>query len=427
MLPGMFLDETKMLNQLNFMSERKKKMSQREVVLVDCARSAFGRMGGTLRDFFCSQLGGFILHGLVEKTKIKEKAKVDCVFMGSATHCSNSINPARWATLASGLGHETSASYIEMQCGSAIDSINHAAWKILAGQADVVIAGGMESYSRMAAKFSMSTTPYKLIPPLPIAPSLSPVPEECIGMGLTAENLQELYKISREDSDRFALNSQLRAKAAWEAGYFDDEIVPITIPATRKTPEVIFEKDEHMRPNSTMEGLAKLPPVFKEGGTVTAGNSSGQNDGAAFVLMMSSDKAKELGYEPMAKWLAGADVGCDPKIMGIGPAYAIPLALKRAGLKLSDMNVIECNEAFAVQNLAVMQELKNQTGVDVDYELWNPMGGAIAFGHPNGASGARICMFAMKNMIRKGGRYGIISSCCGGGLGVATVLENLQR
>jgi acetyl-CoA acetyltransferase family protein len=402
-------------------------MSNREVVFVDGMRTAFGRMGGTIRDFTCSQLGAIALKGLVEKTKIAEKGHVDCVFAGSAAGCSSAMNPARWVTLASGLPHETSASYVEMQCGSAIDSINHAAWKILANQADVVIAGGMEAYSQIPVKFSMSTQPYKLIPPMPLNTTLSPFPEDCIGMGDTAENLQVMYEIPREASDEFTFQSQMRAKAAMEAGYFKDEIVPVVIPGTRKTPEISFEVDEHPRAQTTLEGLAKLGPVFKQGGTITAGNASGQNDGAAFVLMMSADKAKELGYEPMARWIAGADVGCDPKIMGIGPAYAVPKALDRAGLKLSDMDHMECNEAFAVQNLAVIKELEKQTGEKVDREKWNPMGGAIAFGHPNGASGARICIFAMKDLIRKGGRYGFISSCCGGGLGVATVIENLQR
>lgn len=190
-------------------------------------------------------------------------------------------------------------------------------------------------------------------------PTLSPLAEENIGMGLTAENLQEKYDIPREAADEFACNSQARAKAAMDGGFFDEEIVPVTIPGTRKTPEVEFKVDEHPRPQSTLEGMAKLHPVFKAGGTVTAGNSSGQNDGAGFVLMMSAEKAEELGYTPMAKWLSGADYGCDPKIMGIGPAHAVPIALKRAGLKLSDMDHMECNEAFAVQNLAVVKELEN--------------------------------------------------------------------
>jgi acetyl-CoA acetyltransferase family protein len=402
-------------------------MPEREVVIVDGMRTPFGRMGGTIRDFFCSQLGGIALKGLVEKTKITERGAVDSVFAGSAGGCSHAINPARWISLAAGIPKETSASYVEMQCGSAIDAINHAAWKILANHADVIIAGGMESYSQAFCKFPMSNQPYKLVPPLPVAGTLSPVAAECIGMGLTAENLQVMYNIPREASDEYAYQCQMRTKMAMDNDYFKDEIVPVVIKGTKKTPDIIFNKDEHPRPETTLEGLAKLPPAFKPGGTVTAGNSSGQNDGAGFVLMMSAEKAKELGYKPMAKWIAGGDAGCDPTIMGIGPAYAVPKAMKRAGLKLADFDHMECNEAFAVQNLAVIKELENQTGGKVDRNKWNPLGGAISYGHPNGASGARVCMFTMRQLIRTGGKYGFFSSCCGGGLGVATIIENLQR
>ncbi len=402
-------------------------MSTTEVVFVDAVRTAFGRMGGAIRDIPASKLASIAIKGLVEKTGILKKGKVDSVIMGIAAHCSVAVNPARWALLDAGLPYETSASYVEMQCGSAIDSINHAAWKILAGQADVIIAGGSEAYSQIPVKFSMSTPPYKLIPPMPLPVSLSPKQDEAIGMGITAENLAKLYNIPREASDEFAYNSQMRAKAAMDAGYFDEEIVPITFPATRKTPEVVFKTDEHPRGDTTLEGLKKLPPAFAKDGTVTAGNASGRNDGGAMVLMMSAAKAKEYGYTPMAKWLSGADYGVDPKIMGIGPAYALPIALQRAGIKLSQVDIMECNEAFAVQNLAVIKELEKQTGEKVDMAKWNPLGGAIAFGHPNGASGARVAMFAMRELIRRGGRYGFFSSCCGGGLGVATVIENLQR
>ncbi len=402
-------------------------MNSREVVFVDGVRTAFGRMGGSLKDIFASKLAGIAIKGLLDKTKIHEKAQVDSVFLGSATHCSNALNPARWATLAGGLGYRTTASYVEMQCGSAIDSINHAAWKILAGQADIMIAGGMESYSQMAAKFSMAVEPYRLNPPLPIAQTLSPVPEECIGMGITAENLQAMYKIPREASDAFAYRSQTLAGKAIAAGYFKEEIVPVIFPATKKIPQRVFDVDEHVRADTTLEALAKLPPAFKKDGTVTAGNASGRNDGAAVVLMMSRQKAEELGYKPMAQWITGAEYGVDPKIMGIAPAYAIPVALKRAGLKISDLDIIECNEAFAVQNLAVIKELENQTGEKIDMEKkWNPLGGAIAFGHPNGASGARVCMFAMRELIRRGGKYAAFSSCCGGGLGVVSIIKNLR-
>jgi acetyl-CoA acetyltransferase family protein len=399
----------------------------REVVFVDGVRTAFGTLGRTLRHLTMEELAGLALKGLLEKTKIAERGHVDTVFAGSAIGGTSALNPARWAVLASGLPMTTAASYVEMQCGSAIDSINHAAWRIIANQADIVIAGGMESYSQACRRFSMATEPFKMIPPMPVQNSLSPTKDPAtLNMGLTAEALQQMYNISRVEQDEFGLRSQLLAKKAINAGYFVDEIVPITAPTGKKTPPIEFKIDEHPRETS-MEALAALPPAFLEEGTVTAGNSSGRNDGAGFVLMMSKEKAIELGYTPMAQWLSGGDYGVDPKIMGIAPAYAIPQALKRAGLKLSDIDVMECNEAFAVQNLAVIKELENQTGEKINMENWNPNGGAIAFGHPNGASGARICLFAMKELIRREGKYGFFSSCCGGGLGVATVIENLQR
>jgi acetyl-CoA C-acetyltransferase len=289
-----------------------------------------------------------------------------------------------------------------------------------------MIAGGMESYSQMPCKFSMSTEPFKMIPPLPIMPSLSPTLDPAtMNMGMTAEALQKMYNISRQAQDEFALRSQILAKKAIDAGYFIDEIIPVMVPQGKKNPPLEFKVDEHPRATS-MEALTALPPAFTKDGTVTAGNSSGRNDGGAFVLMMTREKAEQLGYKPMARWVAGGDYGVSPKIMGIGPAYAVPLALKRADKKLSEMDVLECNEAFAVQNLAVAAELEKQTGEKINMENWNPNGGAIAFGHPNGASGARLCIFTMKELMRRGGKYGCFSSCCGGGLGVATVIENLQ-
>ncbi len=402
-------------------------MKNTEVVFVDGVRSAFGTLGRSLRSFTMEQLGGFVLAGLLKKTQILARgAKVDSVFAGSAMGGTSAVNPARWVSLAGGLPEDTAASYVEMQCGSAIDSINHAAWRILAGHADVMIAGGMESYSQTCAKFSMSVEPYRMIPPSPIPTSLAPSMDPAtMNMGLTAEALQQKYGISRQSQDAFALRSQILARYAMESGYFAEEIIPISVPQGKKNPPLEFKEDEHPRATS-LEALAALPPAFIKNGTVTAGNSSGRNDGAAFVLMMSRQKADQLGYQPLARWVAGGDFGVDPKIMGIAPAYAVPQALKRAGVRLSEMDVVECNEAFAVQNLAVIKELENQTGEKVDMNRWNPNGGAIAFGHPNGASGARICLFTMKELIRRGGRWGCFSSCCGGGLGVATVIENLQ-
>lgn len=400
-------------------------MKDRDVVIVEGMRTAFGKIGGSLKEFTPESLAGIGIRGLVEKTKILEKGHVDSVFLGSAIGSSRALNPARWALLHAGLPATTTASYIEMQCGSAIDAINHAAWKIRLNYADIIIAGGMEGYSQVPAKFSQSTPPYSNIPPQYLVPQVTPE-DDSVNMGLTAENLQAKYNISREASDQFSYRSQMLAKQAIEAGYFKDEIIPVMVSQGKKLPPTPFEKDEHPR-LSSLETLAKLKPAFKDGGTVTAGNSSGLNDGSAFVLMMTKEKADALGLTPMARWVSCGEAGVDPAIMGISPAYAIPQALKRAGLKLSDLDVVECNEAFAVQNLAVIAELEKQTGQKVDTEKWNPNGGAIAFGHPNGASGARICMFAMRHLIRTKGRYGVFTSCCGGGLGTAAVIENLQR
>ena len=397
----------------------------RRVVIVDGVRTAFGRAGGGLRDFASCQLAGYAIRGLLDKTDILSRAKVDSVFAGSASHDSISCDPARYAALHAGLPYETSASFVEMQCGSAIDCINHAAWKILSGCADIVIAGGMDSHSQLTAKFSMAVEPYKRIPPMPMKNWLTPVDEDNINMVQVSDGMAVRWNISREETDAYALRSQQRAKAAVDKGYFKEEIVPIAVP-NKKGPATIIDTDEHLRPETTMETLAKLRPVYPDGVT-TAGNSSGFNDGAGFVLMMTEELAEKLGYQPYARWIAGADYGVDPKYMGIGPAYSNMLALKRAGITFDDLSVVECNEAFAAQNLGVIKEMENMIGHKINQDIWNPNGGAISFGHPNGASGARIAMFCMRELERNGGKYGLFGACCGGGHGVTTVLENLRR
>ncbi|MDD5169447.1 MAG: thiolase family protein [Syntrophales bacterium] len=406
-------------------------MNKRDVVFVEGMRTAFGKIGGSLKDYTAEQLAGIGLKGLVEKTGICERARVDNVYMGMAFHPAQAINPSRWALLYAEMPHSTSASVVELQCGSAIDSINHGAWKILAGQADIVIAGGMESFSQLPRKYSTSVEPYRLNPIKLLDFQLQPPSAEGrtylpFEMGLTAENLADMYNISRQEQDEFAFRSQSLAKKAIEAGYFADEIIPVSVSQGKKKPPLEFKVDEFPRLTS-MEGMAVLPPVFKKGGTVTAGNSSGLNDGSAFVLVMTREKAAELGYEPMARWICSAEWGVDPAIMGVAPAYALPVAMKRAGLKLADFDVVECNEAFAAQNLAVIRELEKQTGEKVNMDAWNPNGGAIAFGHANGASGARIAMSCMRELIRRSGRYGTFGACCGGGQGVVTIIENLRR
>ena len=396
----------------------------REVVIVDGARTAFGRMGGALRPFTPVQLAGLAIKGLCEKTKILEKGTVDAVFAGSASGDVNTHNFARYASLLAGLPYETSATFIEMQCGSSIACINNAALQIQAGLIDVAVCGGAEAHSQTYYKYSTAVEPYKAIPPTAAPLRLAPDDEDDMSMIQISDLMADKWDITRAECDRFALRSQQRAAEAMEKGYFRDEIIPVEVRYSRKGETVVVDTDEHPRKNTTIEGLAKLKPV-NEGGVTTAGNASGRNDGAAFVLMMSTEKAEELGYKPIARWVTGADVGVDPKIMGIGPAYSNTKCLERAGLRMGDIDVYECNEAFAAQNLSVIKQMEKMHGEKMNMENWNPNGGAIAFGHPNGASGARVCIFTMKELVRRGGRYGLFSSCCGGGLGVSTLIERI--
>lgn len=396
----------------------------REVVIVDGARTAFGRMGGALRPFTPVQLAGLAIKGLCEKTKILEKGTVDAVFAGSASGDVNTHNFARYASLLAGLPYETSATFIEMQCGSSIACINNAALQIQAGLIDVAVCGGAEAHSQTYYKYSTAVEPYKAIPPTAAPLRLAPDDEDDMSMIQISDLMADKWDITRAECDRFALRSQQRAAEAMEKGYFRDEIIPVEVRYSRKGETVVVDTDEHPRKNTTIEGLAKLKPV-NECGVTTAGNASGRNDGAAFVLMMSAEKAEELGYKPIARWVTGADVGVDPKIMGIGPAYSNTKCLERAGLRMGDIDVYECNEAFAAQNLSVIKQMEKMHGEKMNMENWNPNGGAIAFGHPNGASGARVCIFTMKELVRRGGRYGLFSSCCGGGLGVSTLIERI--
>ena len=399
----------------------------RNVVIVDGVRTGFGKLGGSLRQFGMSDLAAKAIDGLLDKTQLLERGgKVDGVYMGSALHDHGTHAPARMSVLKSKLGYEVWTSYIERQCGSAIDAINHAAAAIMIGTADTMIAGGGESYSQLYSKFSMCVEPYKLIPPSPVPQKLGAIPEDNCDMITTAENVARMYGITRQECDEFAYRSQMRAAAATEKGYFQEEIIPVVIPATKKTPEVVFAKDEFLRPTTTMEGLAALKSVKPEGVT-TAGNASGRNDGAAMVLLMSEEKAAQLGYTPFARFVMAGNCALDPKLMGLGPVNASLDALKKAGLSIDDIDVWECNEAFAAQNLGVIRGLEEATGCKIDMDKWNPNGGAISFGHANGASGARVAMFTMRELARSGGKYGLFTSCCGGGLGVATIIENLRR
>jgi len=398
----------------------------REVVFVDGARSLFGKQGGCLKDLCSTDIASLVMRGLLDRTAILEKASVDGVICGSAQGDVKAFNPARYAALGAGLPVETECHFMEMQCGSAITSINHAAAQIALGYADVMIAGGMESHSNTVACFDTTVPPYRQMGPRRLTMRLAPTPDQDLSMLQISDNMAARWGITREMCDEFALRSQERLQEGYKNGTIGPEIVPYVQPATKKTPEQCFDKDEHPRPATTMESLSKLRPVL-ENGVTTAGNASGLNDGAAFVLMMSAEKAKELGYVPYARWVMGADIGVEPKVMGIGPVFSSLKALKMAGLTLDDMSVIECNEAFAAQNLSCVAELENQIGKKIDMSIWNPNGGAIAVGHPNGASGARIGIFAMRQLEKTGGKYGLFTACCGGGHGTTTIIENLRR
>lgn len=398
----------------------------REVVFVDAARSAFTNMGGGLRELSAVKIASFVVKGLVERSGIMERGKVDGLFCGTALRDCDVLNPARSLAIYAGLPIETEAHYVEMQCGSAITAINHAAAQIAMGFTDVLLVGGMESYSTQNCYVATWHEPYKALPLEVLNMRFSPDDAENINMIQVSDGMAKKWGISRTQCDEFALRSQQRLDAAYASGLIGGEIVPCVFPATKKLPERVVDKDEFPKPASTLEKMSALRPVY-EGGVTTAANASGRNDGAAFVLMMSADKARELGYTPFARWIMGADVGCRPSEMGIGPVAASLKALKLAGLSLGDMDVMECNEAFAAQNLAVIKELEHQTGLSIDQEKWNPNGGAIAIGHPNGASGARIAWFAMKQLEKTGGKYGLFTSCCGGGQGTTTIIENLRR
>ena len=393
----------------------------KEIVIVAGVRTAVGRMGGTIARYRPEELGAFALRGLVDKTGIDPNI-IEDVVMGLSNSWHSAYNPARWAVLKAGLPYSLPGVTVERQCSSGLQAINFAATQIMAGLGDIYIAGGMESWSQCPWMIGRASEAYSMTPPRILPRETAPTDEDQMVMGMTAENLVVKYKISREEQDVFGLRSQERALKAIKAGYFKDEIIPITVP--QKKGEIVFDTDEHPR-ETTMEKLRALPPAFKKDGTVTAGSSSGRNDAAAAVLVMTMEKAKELGYKPLARWVTCGVAGVDPKIMGIGPAYAMPKALKRAGLKMADMDVIEINEAFAAQVIACVKELKTQ-GHLIDDEKLNPNGGAIAFGHPNGMSGTRIAIFAINELKRRKGRYGIASLCIGGGQGLATIFERLS-
>ncbi|SFJ55051.1 thiolase family protein [Thermoflavimicrobium dichotomicum] len=392
-----------------------------EVVIVSATRTAIGKYGGTLASVNPEDLAETVIQSVLKRADISPEL-VDAVILGHVRSTSRANNIARVATLKAKLPISAHAYTVNMLCGSGMQAIHLGMNEIRLGEADIVIAGGTENMSQSIFYLrnvqSPGHTPELVDANVEGGPGSQPIEiYGRISMGQTAENVAEKYGISREDQDRFAYESQMKAKEALETGRFKDEITPVAVQTKKE--RITFEIDEFPRPNTTLEKLASLPPVFKENGTVTAGNSCGRNDGAAAVLLMSLEKAKELGIKPLARIVAFAAAGVEPAYMGIGPVPATQKVLERSGLSLDDIDLIELNEAFASQSLACIREL------NLDLKKVNVNGGAIALGHPLGCTGTRLVVTLLHEMRRRGSRYGLATQCIGGGQGVAMIIENL--
>lgn len=399
----------------------------KEVFIIDPLRTPVGKYGGALASVRPDDMAALVLKALVERTGIPAEA-IDDVIMGCANQAGeDNRNIARMAVLLAGLPDSVPGVTVNRLCASSLEAVIQAARAIGCGEAEVMIAGGVESMSR--APYSMpknatgsiqfgNLTAYDTALgwryPNEKMKKLFPLES----MGETAENIYEQYNISREDQDEFALRSHQRAVEAQKNGIFNDEIVPVLIPQ-RKGDPVVVDTDEQPRSDSSLEQLAKLRPAFREGGSVTAGNSSSLNDGAAALLLASAEAVRRYNLTPIARYVSGAAAGVDPRVMGIGPAFAIPKALQLAGLSLDDLDLVELNEAFAVQSLACVRALH------LDPEKVNIHGGAIAIGHPLGMSGARITGTLLRSMQRGNARYGVASLCIGVGQGLAAVFEKV--
>ncbi|QTE30196.1 acetyl-CoA C-acetyltransferase [Pengzhenrongella sicca] len=390
----------------------------REVVIVSAVRTAVGSFGGSLAKIPAVELGALVIAEAVKRAGITAD-QVDEVIMGNVIQAGLGQNPARQAAVKAGVPQEIPAWTLNMVCGSGLKTAELAAKAIQAGDAEIVIAGGMESMSLAPYLLDKARTGYRMgnstIIDSMITDGLWDAFND-IHMGITAENVAEQFGITREAQDVYSVQSQNRAEAAAKAGKFDAEILPVEIPQRKGAP-VVFAADEFPRAGTTIEGLSKLRTAFKKDGTVTAGNASGINDGAAAFVIMSKEKADELGLTPMATIVSWASAGVDPKVMGTGPIPASRKALSRAGLVIEDIDLVEANEAFASQVLAVAQELK------LDPEKTNVNGGAIAIGHPVGASGARILVTLLHEMQRRDAKNGLATLCIGGGQGTALVVS----
>lgn len=386
---------------------------KRDAVIVSAVRTPIARQGGALASVPAHVFGAEVMKEAIKRAKVNPEA-IDDVIFGNVL--SGGGNIARLTALQTGLSTELPGLTVDRQCGSGINAVNLAAQAIKAGDGDIYVAGGTESMSRAPYLMDRAERAYSPAPPKFRSSQLSPKEIGDPPMGITAENLAEKYKIGREEQDAFALRSQQRMARAMEEGRFDEQIVPIQVPV-RKGEPIVFKTDEHPRPQTTIDALSNLQPVFLKGGTVTAGSSSGLNDAASALVIMSREKAEELGVTPLATIRESAVAGVDPNIMGIGPVPATKKIMEKTGLLLNDMDIIEINEAFASQVLACDREL------EMDPDKVNVNGGAIAHGHPLGATGAILATKAVYELKRSDGRYALITACIGGGQGIATIIE----
>ena len=389
----------------------------KKIVLAGACRTAIGTMGGSLSTTPAAELGAIVIKEALKRAGVAPDA-VDQVYMGCVIQAGLGQNVARQASIKAGLPIEVPAVTMNVVCGSGLNCVNQAAQMILAGEADVVVAGGMENMSMAPYAVPQGRYGYRMGNATMVDTMVNDALTDAFNqyhMGITAENICEQWGLTREELDEFAAWSQQKTVAAQEAGKFDDEIVPVEVKKKKET--IIFNKDEGPRPGTTKESIAKLRPAFKKDGIVTAANSSGINDGAAAVIVMSEEKAKELGVTPMATWVAGALAGVDPAIMGIGPVAATKKVMAKTGMTIDDFDLIEANEAFAAQSVAVGKEL----GINMD--KLNVNGGAIALGHPVGASGCRILVTLLHEMVKRDAKKGLATLCIGGGMGCATIVE----
>lgn len=390
----------------------------RTIVLAGAVRTAIGKMGGTLSNTPAATLGSIVIKEALSRANVAPE-QVDEVLMGCVLQAAQGQNVARQAALKAGLPIEVPALTLNNVCGSGLKCVNTAAAMIAAGDADIIVAGGMENMSMAPYALPQARFGYRMNNATMIDTMVNDALWDAFNnyhMGITAENLAEKYGLTREMQDEFAAASQQKCEKAQAEGRFKDEIVPVPVKVKKET--VMFDKDEGPRAGVTAESISKLRPAFKPDGSVTAANASGINDGAAAVVVMSEEKAKELGVKPMAKFVVGASAGVDPSIMGIGPAASTRKALAHANMNLDQIDLIEANEAFAAQSLAVAKEL------NFDMSKVNVNGGAIALGHPVGASGCRILVTLLHEMQRRDNvKTGLATLCVGGGMGVTTIVE----